>query len=177
MKRSRILRWSYLVVKYISLFDEGIPPLFRIKSKIFGLYFGSNGPLVVGRYANIAQAHHNNDGFVRIGHHVEIREMAIVDYSGGLEIGNHVTISAGAKIYTHNHHVWHRDQLWTEQPILFSPLSIGDDAWIGSGAIILPGVGRIGQGAIVGAGAIVTREVMDYTVVVGNPARIVGERS
>ena len=50
------------------------------------------------------------------------------------------------------------------------PISIGDDAWLGGGAIVLPGV-TIGEGAVVGAGSVVTRDVEPETVVAGNPAR------
>ena len=50
------------------------------------------------------------------------------------------------------------------------PISIGDDAWLGGGAIVLPGV-TIGEGAVVGAGSVVTRDVETETVVAGNPAR------
>ncbi|MGH7340194.1 MAG: sugar O-acetyltransferase [Candidatus Rokuibacteriota bacterium] len=50
------------------------------------------------------------------------------------------------------------------------PISIGDDAWLGGGAILLPGV-TIGEGAVVGAGSVVTRDVEPETVVAGNPAR------
>jgi len=50
------------------------------------------------------------------------------------------------------------------------PISIGDDAWLGGGAIVLPGV-TIGAGAVVGAGSVVTRDVEPDTVVAGNPAR------
>ncbi|NWL35203.1 acetyltransferase [Paenarthrobacter nitroguajacolicus] len=53
---------------------------------------------------------------------------------------------------------------------------IGDDAWIGAGAIILPGCRRIGTGAVVGAGSVVTKDVPDFSVVVGNPARPIGTR-
>jgi len=52
---------------------------------------------------------------------------------------------------------------------------IGDRAWIGYRALILPGV-TIGEGAVVGAGAVVTRDVPPYAIVAGNPARVVGER-
>jgi virginiamycin A acetyltransferase len=55
-------------------------------------------------------------------------------------------------------------------------LAIGDDAWIGANALLLPGCGRIGRGAIVGAGSVVTRDVPDYAVVAGNPARIIRHR-
>lgn len=50
------------------------------------------------------------------------------------------------------------------------PISIGDDAWLGGGAIVLPGV-TIGEGAVVGAGSVVTRDVEPETIVAGNPAR------
>lgn len=53
---------------------------------------------------------------------------------------------------------------------------IGNDVWIGANVVILPGCDRIGDGAVVGAGAIVTRPVDDFTIVAGNPARVIGER-
>ena len=56
------------------------------------------------------------------------------------------------------------------------PVTIGDRAWIGARAIILPNT-RIGEGAVVSAGAVVTRDVDPYTIVGGNPARPVGERT
>lgn len=55
------------------------------------------------------------------------------------------------------------------------PTEVGNDVWLGRNAIILPGV-RVGNGAIVGAGAIVTKDVPDYAVVVGNPARVIRYR-
>jgi maltose O-acetyltransferase len=55
-------------------------------------------------------------------------------------------------------------------------VEIQDRVWIGYRAMILPGV-RIGEGAVVGAGAVVTRDVAPYTIVAGNPARKIGERS
>ena len=54
-------------------------------------------------------------------------------------------------------------------------IKIGDRVWIGYRAIVLPGV-TIGEGAVVGAGSVVTRDVADYTIVAGNPARPIGER-
>ena len=63
----------------------------------------------------------------------------------------------------------------TIAPIDFAPVIIEDDADLGVGAIVLPGV-RIGRGAQVGAGAVVTRDVPPYAVVAGNPARVLRER-
>lgn len=53
-----------------------------------------------------------------------------------------------------------------------SPIEIGDDCWIGAGVIILPGCARIGVGAVVAAGSIVTKDVPDFAVVMGTPARV-----
>lgn len=53
---------------------------------------------------------------------------------------------------------------------------IGDDAWIGTGSAILDGV-TIGIGAVIGAGSVVTHDVPDYAIAVGNPARVVGSRN
>ena len=52
------------------------------------------------------------------------------------------------------------------------PIEIGNDTWIGTGAIILPNI-KIGEGAVVGAGAVVTKDVLPYTVVAGVPARVI----
>jgi maltose O-acetyltransferase len=57
-----------------------------------------------------------------------------------------------------------------------APIRIGDYAWIGSGAIILPGV-TVGRGAVVAAGSIVTRDVPAFTIVAGNPARSIATRN
>lgn len=53
---------------------------------------------------------------------------------------------------------------------------IGNDVWIGANVTILPGCDRVGDGAVIGAGAVVTRPVEDFTIVAGNPARVIGER-
>ncbi|MBI5891608.1 MAG: hypothetical protein HZB47_13225 [Nitrosomonadales bacterium] len=57
----------------------------------------------------------------------------------------------------------------------FNAVSIGKDAWLGANVIILPGR-TIGDGAVVGAGSVVTKDVAAYTVVAGNPAKLVRER-
>jgi acetyltransferase-like isoleucine patch superfamily enzyme len=57
-----------------------------------------------------------------------------------------------------------------------NPLEIGNDVWLGEYSVILPEVNRIGNGAVIGAGAVVSRDVPDYAVVLGNPARLVKYR-
>jgi len=112
---------------------------------------------------------------LRIGSRVKFLEHALVDYSGGLSVGDDVWFSNSCAVYTHSHSISSRI-VRSRQPIVSSPLEIGDDAWICAHAIVTPQVKRIGRGAIIGAGAVVTRDVPDYAIVAGNPAQIIGER-
>ena len=59
---------------------------------------------------------------------------------------------------------------------LVTSIRIETDVWVGTGAIVLPSVGHIGEGAIIGAGAIVTKDVEAFSIVAGNPARVIGHR-
>ena len=85
---------------------------------------------------------------------------------GGITIEDDVQIAANVQLLTNNHDPYDR-QILTCKPIV-----IRKGAWIGAGATILPGV-TVGRYAIVGAASVVTRDVGDYEVVVGNPARLV----
>lgn len=87
-----------------------------------------------------------------------------------LTIGARVCINDGAKILTASHDIKHPN--W---PTLAKPVTIEDYAWIAVNAIILPGV-TIGRGAVVGAGAVVAKDVPPYGLAVGNPARIFESR-
>lgn len=64
----------------------------------------------------------------------------------------------------------------TIDPVQYNPLTIGHDVWLGHYSIIMPNVTEIGTGAVVGAGAVVNKDVPPYAVVVGNPARVVRYR-
>jgi acetyltransferase-like isoleucine patch superfamily enzyme len=81
-------------------------------------------------------------------------------------IGNHVCINDGVTLFTASHDV--RDPLWTQ---VSSPIRIADYVWIASNAIILPGV-SIGWGAVIGAGAVVAKNVPARAIATGNPATI-----
>lgn len=96
--------------------------------------------------------------------------------NGSIKIGKNVLMGPEVVIYTQNHEFRNRDILIQEQgyrPV--QPVEIGNDVWIGRRVIILPGV-HIGNGAIIGAGAIVTKDVPEYSIVAGNPARQIGTR-
>lgn len=82
-----------------------------------------------------------------------------------ITLGRSVCINDGAKLLTGSHDPSHPS--WRS---ISAPITVGDFAWIGTNALILPGV-TIGEGAVVGAGAVVAKDVSPYTIVVGNPAR------
>lgn len=91
-------------------------------------------------------------------------------------IGDNVLMGPDIKIYTRNHRF---DDLHTpirEQGEVQSEVHIGDDVWIGANALVMPGV-RIGSHAIVAAGAVVTRDVPQWAIVGGNPARVIRLRN
>jgi acetyltransferase-like isoleucine patch superfamily enzyme len=108
---------------------------------------------------------------ISIGRRTVVNQQCCLDGRGGLEIGDDVDISAGVWILTDSHDM--HDPLFRE---VLAPVRIRDHAWIGSRALILPGV-TVGQGAVVAAGAVVTSDVEPYAVVAGVPARPIGTRS
>ncbi len=95
---------------------------------------------------------------------------------GTISIGHDVMMGPNVTIWTANHNFSRTDIPMTQQGIgEEKPVTIKDDVWIGSNVVILAGV-TLGQGSIVGAGSIVTRDVPDWAVVAGNPAKIIRYR-
>lgn len=95
--------------------------------------------------------------------------------AGGILIGRNVGIGPAVRILTSFHGEEGRAKPILHSKLEFAPVRIDDDADIGAGAIILPGV-RVGKGAQIGAGAVVSREVPDYAVAAGVPARVLRYR-
>ena len=115
------------------------------------------------------------DQTLKIGNRVAFGANSFLDFSGGLELGDDTWFSQNVFIFTHTHQVKSRI-LKKEQPITYHPLKIGDDCWIAANVTILPSVGSIGVGAIIGAGSVVTKPVEPYAIIAGNPAKKIGER-
>lgn len=109
--------------------------------------------------------------WVQIGEGTVIGFDVILDGRRGIAIGTNVNVSSEVAIWTLQHD--HRDPRFGDSG---GPVTIGDRAWLSFRATILPGV-SIGEGAVVAAGAVVTRDVPPYAIVAGVPARVVGERS
>lgn len=107
---------------------------------------------------------------VQIGEYCNIGNNAFLDARWGITIGNRVSTGAEVMIYTLQHDI--------DSPafdLVGGPVTIEDYVYIGPRALILPNI-RIGRGAVVAAGAVVTQDVPPYTVVGGVPARFIRER-
>ena len=131
-----------------------------------------------------------DSGYIEVGDRVHIGGSQFISVDG-IKIGNDVTIAWECLFYDHNSHSvdWDERRMDTEQEykdciefgnaiknknwsvVKSKPIVIKDKAWIGVGCKILKGV-TIGEGAIVGAGSVVTRDVADWTIVGGNPAKV-----
>ncbi|HLX62134.1 MAG TPA: acyltransferase [Planctomycetota bacterium] len=110
-------------------------------------------------------------GGIVVGHHSVINRDCTLDGRGGLRIGDNVSISPEVMILTAEHEVNSAAFAGVERKV-----NIEDYVWIGSRAVILPGV-TLGKGCVVAAGAIVRKDVPPYTVVAGVPARPIGQRN
>lgn len=95
--------------------------------------------------------------------------------AGPLEIGDDVMMAPGVTIVTQNHETSDLTRPMRLQTAPKYKVTIGNDVWIGANVIILPGI-TVGNGAIIAGGAVVTKDVPDYAVVGGNPARILKNR-
>ena len=126
---------------------------------------------------------------VRIGAYTYGPGLRPGDFPPGTTVGRYCSIAHGLLVLRRNHPT----SFASQHPFFFNaevgllredaveqteanPLAIGHDVWIGARVIILPGCRQIGDGAVVGAGAVVTRDVEPYRIVAGNPARVIRPR-
>lgn len=123
---------------------------------------------------------------INIGRHTYIHKNTVIgnnsgvgrgcELNNGVTIGNNVMIGPDVLIYTQNHAMDRIDIPLSHQGLAeLAPVTIEDGAWIGARVCILPGV-TIGEGAVIGACAVVSKSVPPYSVAVGNPARVVKNR-
>jgi acetyltransferase-like isoleucine patch superfamily enzyme len=124
-------------------------------------------------HRTILKGYYKNE--MHIGDETWIGQMCFFHSAGGIRIGAHVGIGPGTQILTSTHKELGRAVAPLDSPAELAEVVIEDEVNLGVGTIVMPGV-RVGRGAIVGAGAVVTHDVAPYSVVAGAPARFLRER-
>ena len=114
-------------------------------------------------------------GEIVLGENCSVNPFCVLYGHGGLHIGNYVRIATHCVFVPANHVFDDPDMPIARQGQTTEGIRIGDDVWLGAGCRVLDGV-VIGQGAVIGAGSVVTKEVPSMTIVAGVPARVIGSR-
>jgi len=125
------------------------------------------GPAVIEPYCRLI-----GDPEIVVGKNLYVN--CFCHFLGNIIIGNDVQIGPQVVIWGRDHSV-RKEQLIRNQPHKRANILIRDDVWIGAHVTILKEV-TVNKGAVVGAGSVVVKDVPDYTIVVGNPSRVVGYR-
>lgn len=136
---------------------------------ILGWNLGPNVSILLGQHVQMAGVRTSGRKVV-IGKGTVINQGCLLYTTGGIIIGEQVSISSGVWLVTGTHDINHPEFIDSYKPIV-----IGDHAWIGMRATVLGGI-TIGEGAIVMAGAMVTRDIPPYAIAGGVPAKVVGDR-
>lgn len=126
-------------------------------------------------YMRLLVKAHQSQGVEFSGMPEYIQQDAYLDPSGGLTIAKGVVISTKVIVLTHDWSFLKRaNYLRGGEHSPYKAVNIGENSFIGAGAIILPGT-DVGRNCIIGAGAVVKGEISDYSIVIGNPARTIGD--
>ena len=139
----------------------------------------SGGAVMIGSHTSLNDDTYlqtSRGGGISIGENTQIqRGCQFSAYVGSIDIGNNVQIAPFCGLYPYDHAIEASRPIHEQGFTTRGGITVGDGAWLGFGVVVLDGV-RIGCGAVVGAGSVVTRDVPDMAIAVGNPARVVGMR-
>ena len=114
----------------------------------------------------------HGDG-IQLGEHVFVNAKCTFFDGGYIMIGAYTLVGPCVQIYTPHHPMDYLERRGSKEYAY--PVTIGEDCWIGGGAIICPGV-TIGSRCVIGAGSVVTKDIPDDSVAVGNPARVIRKK-
>lgn len=150
-------------------------PFFALRhawyQRVLGVRMGKDCSIFMGCFLYFYRPFSRADNKVVMGPNCIVNRRCTLDGRGGIEMGRNVSVSPEVMLITSEHKVNDPDFGIEDKPIV-----LRDYVWIGSRATILPGV-TVGEGAVVAAGAVVTKDVPPYAIVGGVPAKPLGERA
>ncbi len=161
----------YLILKYLPSQNSPYSVIVRIRSFTCRFIFKH-----IGENVNIQKGVYFGKGDkISIGDFSGIGENSNLGQTDKITIGNNVMIGPQLMILTQNHNFENRNQLIRLQGGSSKPVKIENNVWIGARVTILCGV-TVGEGSVIAAGAVVTKDIPPYTVAGGVPAKIIKER-
>lgn len=158
----RRFAWRALDGTVVRIFPARISFWYRFWLRVFGAVVGHSGLSPTSRIVH--------PWLFRMGDNCCIGSRVTIYNLGTVSIGNHTVISQDVYMCAGTHDYTRRGL-----PLLRLPITVGNSVWICAGAFIGPGV-SIGDGAVIGARAVVTKNVAPWTVVAGNPAKVIKRR-
>jgi acetyltransferase-like isoleucine patch superfamily enzyme len=167
-KGVRIRFASHVTLQRGSYLDQGV----YLHACPNGIHIGRNSLVMHGSVLHVYNFRDIPHSGIWIGDDSLIGEYNVIRGQGGVRIGSRVYTSPMVQLLAVDHLFDDRQRPFVDQGITARGITVGDDVWIGSGAIVTDGV-TIGEGAVVAAGSVVTRDVPAHTVVAGAPARAV----
>ncbi|MGF7111296.1 acyltransferase [Pseudomonas laurylsulfatiphila] len=166
-----LAQFSFEAKQWFILFTKYVPG--KLGCHIRNLTWGYK----TGKFSTIWDGTHiNHPEKLKIGSNVSINRGCTIHAGGEIDIGDNVLIGPKVVIYSQNHKFRSLSKNIAEQGYSYKKVTIEDDVWIASGAIILPG-SHISKGAIIGAGAVVRGSIPTLAIVTGNPGTITGTRT
>jgi len=167
LKKLRIVQYVHCFFSlFVCNYIISVIPIWSFRKfyyKIVGLKIGRSSLMNMSQYFFSINK-------LKIGKNTHINRGCFFDARAGISIGNNVSISHQVTLLTGSH-----DVNLPNFPDIYHPIKIEDYVWIGINATVLQGV-TIGEGAVVAAGAVVTKDVEPYTIVGGIPAKKIGMR-
>lgn len=173
-KRTSIRHARHIKAGHSFSIEEGVEIVGLSKR---GIVFGDR--CTVGRNAIIRPTNVMLDEAgegLKVGDHSNIGALCYVGCSGYIEMGSRVMMGPRVSLHAENHIHSQTDIPMKDQGVERSFILIEDDCWLGAGSQIMAGV-KIGQGSIIAAGAVVTKDVPPYSVVGGVPAKLISSRN
>lgn len=172
-RNARIIHGCHIVTGKRLNLEEGCEIVGLSKQ---GIIFGDR--CTVGRFATIRPTNvllgELGEG-LRVGHNSNIGAYSYIGCSGYIEIGDNVMMGPRVNLMAENHNFDRTDMPMKEQGVTRSFIKIEDDVWLGVNSTVLAGV-TISKGAIIAAGAVVTKDVPPYSIVAGVPAKVIKTR-
>lgn len=177
--RSKISPDSTLVGEENMFFDEDVQILdgAKIICSFMPPYKKTAGSVTIGKRSIVREFVFmiTYGGKIEIGDDCTINPFCMIQGNGGLKIGNGVRIATHVSIIPSNHNFSDLSLPIHRQGETAKGITIGDDVWIGTHVTILDGV-TIGKGSVIAAGAVVNKDIPDYSIAGGVPARLIGNR-